>query len=157
MMFSTALQQASGCHVAFPFQTNVRGVGSYVIPKIDVTVSGLYQFKPGPQLSIIYFPPVAELTAQLGRAPAAGGGTSVNLLIPGQLYGDNVNELDMKIAKLLKFGRSRANVGFDIYNVTNNDARTTYNSTFSLTNTTFFTPSAVLHPRFARFSVQIDW
>jgi hypothetical protein len=154
---STYLQQAAGCHIAFPFQTNVRGVGSYVIPKIDVNVSGLYQFKPGPQLTIIYFPSVADLTAQLGRAPAAGAGTSVNLLIPGQLYGDSVSELDLKIAKVLKFGRTRANVGFDIYNLTNNDARTTYNTTFSTTNTTFFTPSGVLHPRFARFSIQVDW
>jgi hypothetical protein len=81
----------------------------------------------------------------------------VNLLIPGQVYGDNVSELDLKVAKVLKFGRTRANVGFDIYNLTNNDARTSYNTTFSTANTTFFTPSGVLHPRFARFSVQIDW
>ncbi|MEO8257754.1 MAG: TonB-dependent receptor [Acidobacteriota bacterium] len=149
-----------GCHREDPFQTNVRGVASYVIPKIDVNVSGLYQYKPGTTLAANYTlsaADIAAVTAQLGRAPTTGAGTTVNLLIPGAVFGDAVNELDIKIAKVIKFGRARANAGIDIYNLTNDDAITGYNSTFSPTNTTFWTPSAVLHPRFARFSVQIDW
>ncbi len=59
--------------------------------------------------------------------------------------------------RLIRVGRLRANARIDVYNLTNNDAITGYNSTYSPSNTTFWTPSSVLHPRFARFSVQLDW
>src|SRR5581483_1993178 len=76
-----------GCHVEAPFQTNVRAVGSYVVPKIGVNVSGVYQYKPGVPLAATYFLSAADgtlqaVTAQLGRAPTLGGATAVQLLLP---------------------------------------------------------------------------
>jgi hypothetical protein len=43
---------------------------------------------------------------------------TVNLIQPGTLYGDRVNEIDLRIAKILRVGRTRTNVGLDIYNIT---------------------------------------
>ena len=40
----------------------------------------------------------------------------VNLIAPGTLCGDRVNELDFRIMKVLQFGRTRTS-RFDIYNV----------------------------------------
>ena len=44
---------------------------------------------------------------------------TVNLIEPGTLYGDRVNEFDVRLAKILRFGRTRTNVGFDLYNILN--------------------------------------
>ena len=38
------------------------------------------------------------------------------------MFGDRVNEIDLRIAKILTFGRTRTNVGFDVYNLLNVDA-----------------------------------
>ena len=35
------------CHVAYGWLTQLRGLGSYVIPKIDTQVSAVFQSKPG--------------------------------------------------------------------------------------------------------------
>jgi hypothetical protein len=82
---------------------------------------------------------------------------TVNLIEPGTLYGDRVNEIDFRFAKILRFGRTRTNVGFDVYNITNSAPVLTYNQTFSPTSTTWLTPNSVLQPRFWKFSVQLDF
>ena len=95
-------------------------------------------------------------------AGVAGNTITVNLIEPGTLYGDRVNQFDLRFAKILRFGRTRTNVGFDIYNVTNSAPVLTYNQTFVLptaTNPTgsWLTPTSVLQPRFVKFSAQIDF
>ena len=40
---------------------------------------------------------------------------TVNLVEPGTLYGDRINEIDLRFAKILRFGRTRTNLGFDVY------------------------------------------
>ena len=41
----------------------------------------------------------------------------------GQLYGGRITQVDMRFAKILRFGRTRADVGVDLYNLFNtNDA-----------------------------------
>ena len=55
---------------------------------------------------------------------------TVNLIEPGTLYGDRVNQIDLRFAKILRFGRTRTNVGFDIYNVMNAAPVLTYNQAF---------------------------
>jgi hypothetical protein len=74
-----------------------------------------------------------------------------------QAYGDRVNEFDLRIAKILRFGRTRTNVGFDLYNILNSAAVLTYNQAFSPANSAWLQPNSVLQPRFLKFSVQFDW
>ena len=52
------------------------------------------------------------------------------MVVPGVLYGDRVNEVDLRIGKILRFGRTRANVGVDIYNLLNSAAILSYNQSF---------------------------
>ena len=84
----------------------------------------------------------------------------INLVAPGQVWGDRVNALDLRFAKILRFGRMRYNVGVDIINVTNSDTILTYNQNFN--------PAArrlaglagaesVLTPRFVKIGAQIDF
>ena len=55
---------------------------------------------------------------------------TVNLVTPGEVWGDRVNELDIRIGKILRFGRTRTNIGFDVFNVLNSAAILTYNQAF---------------------------
>ena len=54
----------------------------------------------------------------------------MNLVQPGTMYGDRVNEIDLRFAKILRFGRTRTNVGFDIYNIINASPVLTYNQNY---------------------------
>ena len=92
--------------------------------------------------------PVATLTAALGRpANIAGTTLAVNTLEPGQVWGDRVNELDFRFAKILRFGRMRINAGIDIYNILNQAAILTYNQTFA-PGGAWLVPQSLLSPRF---------
>ena len=66
------------------------------------------------------------------------------------------------MAKVLKFGRVRSNVGIDVYNVLNSSTILTYNQTFNATavaqpSAAWLAPTAVLTPRFLKISAQIDF
>ena len=112
-------------------------LGSYTIPKIDVLVSGTLRSDQGGALAANWNAPVALVSAALGR-PAAVVGTTVpiSLVAPGDVWGDRVNALDLRFAKILRFGRVRYNVGIDIINATNSDAVLTYNQTSTRRSTT---------------------
>ena len=72
------------------------------------------------------------------------------------MWGDRINEIDLRVAKVLRFGRMRYNVGVDIFNLINSNKTLTYNQTYSPTGT-WLTPQSVLSPRFVKVSAQIDF
>src|SRR4029453_1401683 len=143
------------CDIQQPFLTQVRGAGAYTIPKIDVQVSATLQSKAGTQLAGNYNVPSAVAAITLGR-PLSGNSanTTVNVVEPGKLYGDRINQLDVRVAKILRFGRTRTQVGVDVYNVTNSSAIQTYNQKYG---TRYLTPTLVLPARFAKVSAQFDF
>ena len=63
--------------------------------------------------------------------------------------------------KILKFGRMRTNVGFDVFNVLNQAAVLTYNQTYNPAvasgSGSWLQPLQVLTPRFFKVSAQIDF
>jgi hypothetical protein len=100
-------------------------------------------------------------TVGLNRAFAGVGGqtVTVNLIEPGTLHGDRVNQIDLRVAKILRFRRTRTNVGFDISNLTNAAPVLTYNETFipGQAVSTWLTPTSVLQPRYVKVSAQVDF
>jgi hypothetical protein len=145
------------CHNDPGVITRLSGLAAYTIPKIDVSVSGTFRSDPGLPLAANYAVPASAITQALGRAPAGGvPNIVVNLLAPGEQFGDRVNEIDMRIAKVLRVGRMRANVGVDLYNLMNSDAVLGYNQTF-VPGGTWLAPQLVLTPRFVKFSAQLDF
>ena len=144
------------CHKVYPFQTDIRGMAIYTVPKIDVQLSGTMQSRPGPEITALWNVPANVIAQSLGRAPAgAVANIQTNILTAGEVYGDRITQVDMRIAKLLKFGRSmRVNAGLDIYNLFNSNVPLTYVTTYG---TTWGRPQSVLDARFAKFSAQIDF
>jgi hypothetical protein len=143
------------CHVALPFQTQVRALATYTIPKIVVQVSGTVQSTPGSEIAANFVVPSAVVAQTLGR-PLSGGAANVtiNLLNPGDMYRDRINQLDLRVGKILRFGRTRTNVGFDLYNALNSSVVQSSNSTFG---PNWLTPTLVMPARFAKVSAQIDF
>ena len=87
--------------------TEVRGLAIYTLPKIDVQVSGTLQSRPGPEITAMWNVPASLIAQSLGRAPSGGvANVQTNILTAGELYGDRVTQVDMRIAKLLRFGRT---------------------------------------------------
>ena len=80
----------------------------------------------------------------------------MNILKPYERLGERVNELDLRVQKIVRFGRTRANVGVDIFNVLNSAAALSYNQAFILGGP-WLTPTSVLSARFAKISAQFDF
>lgn len=147
------------CHQVTDFLTQVKAFGSYTIPKIDVQLSGAFQSIPGPQLAANLVVPNATVRPSLGRDLVGGAANvTVNLVPPGSMFGDRLNQLDMRFAKLLKAGRTRTSVNLDVYNLFNVSTVLAENSTYSNASLTGWrVPTTIVTARFAKFSVQFDF
>ena len=157
------------CHIETSFLPQYKGIATYIVPRIDVSVSGTFTSKPGIQVSGFgtpvaggafaanYVIPNAAVAPILGR-PLAGSAPNitVNLIEPHSVLGDRVNELNMRVGKVFRFGGSRANVGVDIYNLLNAATPLSYNQAF-IPNGPWLTPTSVLSARFAKLSMQLDF
>jgi hypothetical protein len=154
---STVSTTSPYCHVAYGMLTQARGLGSYIIPKIDVQVSGVFQSKPGALLSANYAVPNAQVVPSLGRSLAGNApNVTVNLIEPGSRYGDRLNQLDFRVAKILRYGRTRTMVGVDLYNALNSNAILTYNNAF-VPNGTWLQPVTILTGRLVKISAEINF
>jgi hypothetical protein len=154
---STVNTTSPYCHVAYGMLTQLRGLASYVVPKIDMQVSAVFQSKPGQLLAANYAVPAAVVAQSLGRPPSGNvPNVTVNLIEPGTLYGDRINQLDFRVAKNFRFGRIRPRAAVDLLNVLNANPVVTYNQTF-VPNGTWLQPNSILTGRFARISAEFTW
>jgi hypothetical protein len=158
------------CAFAEPWLTTFRGLATYTIPKLDVLVSAVARSQPnaqpgngvatnGDSRAANYRLNSAAFLAATGRALRPGvTQETVNLLAPGAEYGERVHTFDLRFAKILKFGRTRANIGVDLYNIVNSNTPTTYEAVYDPGNpTAWFQPTVVVQPRFVRFNLQFDF
>jgi hypothetical protein len=154
---STVNTTSPYCHVAYGWLTQLRGLASYNIPKIDTQVSAVFQSKPGQLLAANYAVPAAVVAQALGRPPSGNvPNVTVNLIEPGTLYGDRINQLDFRVAQNFRFGRIRPRVAVDLLNVLNANPVVTYNQTF-VPNGTWLQANSILTGRFARISAEFTW
>ena len=154
------------CHTESPFQTSFRGLASYTIPRIDLLVSTVYQDKINVGTDqimslqgnyVLTAADQAAAAAQIGRPLTIGAPITVNLLAPGQEYGDRVRQLDIAVKKILRFGGQRVTVGMDIYNVMNNNVTLAFNQTYVPTTTGWLTPTTYMNPRVFRLNGEFTW
>ena len=108
------------CKTVTPIQTELKGLGSYTIPKITVQVAGTFTSRPGPAKVANVQYTAAEIARTLGRAPSGGVQTiTINAFETNEAFYESISTFDLRIAKLLRFGRMRANLGIDIFNALN--------------------------------------
>jgi hypothetical protein len=147
------------CRIAEPYRTDFRGLASYVIPKADVQVSATWASIPGDSLRADYIVTNAWIAAgpqPLGRNLSGAATVSVNLIPPATMWGARQNNIDMRIAKIFRFGTTRSQIGVDIFNLMNQDTVTLYNFGF-VPGGSWLTPTAITPARYARIAVQLDF
>ena len=99
----------------------------------------------------------AVVSQIIGRNLAGNAANAtVNILEPYATLGERVNELDLRFQKILRFGKTRANVGVDIFNLLNANAALSYNQAF-IPNGAWLGPTSILSARFAKISAQFDF
>jgi hypothetical protein len=142
------------CNETSAFLTQAKFLGSYVIPGVGVQVSGTFQSLPGPHILANFVATTDAVRASLGRDLAGGArNITINVLEPGELYGERTNQLDLRIAKILRFRGARINAGVDLYNMLNSNAPLTVNNSFGR----WQQPTEILLARFAKLNINIDF
>ena len=142
------------CHVDTNFLTQVKLLGTYTIPKIDVLFSSTFQSLPGPQITANYVASNAQIQPSLGR-PLSGGAANatINIVQPGTMYNERLNQLDLRFGKILRFNKFRTSINFDLYNALNDNAVTSHNNNYAA----WQVPLSILDARLFKFSVQVDY
>ena len=165
--------RVDSCDVTEKWSTSFKGLASYTLPKIAVLVSASMrslETTPGGgvatnglSLAANYVVPNTVIAQSLGRLPANAlptGTTTVDLLNPGVLYTlERINLVDMRFAKIFRFGGRRLDAGVDLYNLFNSNVITSYQQTYEYrTNgAAWLTPTAIAAPRLARFHATLSF
>jgi hypothetical protein len=174
------------CRRVDPVETTLRGSMSYMVPKVGVQVSATLRSQPplifstnNPTIFIGIQPatnpsdanynvPNTVVQSLLGRLPPGGlanGTTNVPLLDNGRyITADNRRtQIDMRFAKIIRFGGQRLDVGLDLQNLLNANypnAATNVESQYDYTapnGGTWNNPTTIIGPRFVRFNLTLHY
>jgi hypothetical protein len=146
---------AGSCRQETPFLTQWKGLASYTLP-YGIRVSGTFQSLYGPPLvaTNIYNNANRTTTTTLPR-PFTAGQATVNLYEPVSKYGDRLNQIDLRLTKILNVGsRGRLDLNVDFFNAFNSDAVIGELGSFG---PAWRLPLTVIQPRFVKFGVRYDF
>jgi hypothetical protein len=165
-----------GCHNVDRFETTLRGLASYTIPRVDVLVSATLRSQPSVQLgggdanvaSAVWNVPNAEILAALGHLPAGSvltGNTPIQITDSDhRVYAnERRTQIDMRFAKIIRVGRTRSDIGVDLNNLLNTNYATGYSTTYTYSagNTanggTWGNPTSIYTPRFVRINYTLNF
>ena len=109
--------------------TSFRGLATYIVPKVDVQVSGDVAERPRQRTAgeLRRDERHREQRAAAARPRPVVGQHHRQPGPAGTLYADRRNNIDFRVSKILRFGRTRTQFGVDLYNVMNSDTITAYN------------------------------
>jgi len=147
---------AAFCHQESPFLTNFKGLASYTLP-YGFRVSGTWQSLTGPLVA------ANQIYANAGTGLAPGttltrpltfAQTTVNVVAPGSVYGDRLNQIDLRFSKLVNLGAGRIDINVDLYNALNSDAILTQQNAYG---TAWTRPLTVIQPRFVKIGARWDF
>jgi hypothetical protein len=147
------------CDNSTPMLTQLKLLGSYTLP-YDVQISGTFQSIPGPALAANWS--ISSTIANAGPQPLnrnlAAGAATVALMEPNTVFGDRLNQFDMRFARLFRKERYRVQAMLDIYNVFNVAPVLAYNTTFSTAATSeWLHPTDVLQGRLLKIGAQFTF
>ncbi len=148
-------QPLAYCRRESPFLTQFKGLGGYTVPRIDVQLTATFQNIPGPEVLANFNAANAVVAPLLGRS-LSGGAANVTLALasPMSIYGERLNQIDFRLAKILHFRGTRTQVTFDLFNALNSSAIVAQNNTFGAA---WQTPTSILSARLIKISAQFDF
>jgi len=144
------------CRIAPPFLTEVKIGGAYPLPWWGVQLSATVQSIPGTPITATAVVPNAQIAPSLGRTLAAGaaGTATVQLIAPGTMFGERLNQVDFRVAKTVKMSRARIKAMVDLYNLFNASPVLALNTRYG---PAWQQPLLVLSGRFVKLGVHVDF
>jgi hypothetical protein len=147
------------CGIESPWLMQWKGNGSYTLPKVDVLLSGTFFSLPGPPIQAMY-----NVNQRPDGTPLNFGNQLVSLLpalwnqtLLGNPvstdYGERLNQLDFRIAKVFKYNKTRTVVNFDVVNLFNTNSVLRENVNF----TAFRQPVEIALARYLKIGAQFDF
>jgi hypothetical protein len=164
------------CHRESGWQTNLKALATYTVPKADVLISGTFRSLPyagnefpsiqsqslnGQVLSFnIPFIGLVDPNMKLNRPFGSGQAVEFfNLVDPGKLYGDRLNAVDLRFGKILKYDKTRTQISLDVYNLFNSNTTEVYQRSYSPpgAGSTYLNPLSIMSARFFKITAQFDF
>jgi hypothetical protein len=144
------------CDNAAPFQTQVKLLGSYPLP-FGFAASAAFQSIPGAQIGATFVVPNAQIVPTLGRNLAAGPNAAytAQIVAPGLLYNDRLNQLDARLTRTFSVGATRRLQGqLDFYNLFNAGPALNQNNTYGAQ---WLRPTVIPVGRMVKIGGQFDF
>jgi hypothetical protein len=158
---STMPRAEAFCDVRPPMQPNAKIQVVYPLPWWDVQAAATFQSLPGPQILAQQNTTNAQIRPSLGRNlsscgtnPVCSNRVLLDVLPPGTLYGERLNQVDLRVSKTVRAGRVAIRPTVSIYNLFNANTILQYNNRYTAS---WPAPTAILTARFVDFGVQIDF
>src|SRR4029453_13893867 len=139
------------CHVEPPFRTQFKGFLIVPLPWNIQTRAG-FQIVPGAQITAEFTPTAAQIQG-LGRA-LSGSTPTIALIEPGTQFAPSVKSVDFRASRRMRFGRATVSPGVDIFNILNRGDVNTLSTSYTAT---WLQPTQILVPRYAKFSVEVNF
>jgi Carboxypeptidase regulatory-like domain len=144
------------CDNAAPFQTQVKLLGSYPLP-FGFAASAAFQSIPGAQIGATFVVPNAQIVPTLGRNLAAGPNAAytAQIVAPGLLYNERLNQLDARLTRTFSVGATRRLQGqLDFYNLFNAGPALNQNNTYGAQ---WLRPTVIPVGRMVKIGGQFDF
>jgi hypothetical protein len=144
------------CNSATPWLTQIKFLATYVIPRIAVQVSGTLQSIAGPPVRANFTASNAVVAPSLGRNLSGNlQNVTLSLIDPQSMTSDRINQVDIRVGKILRYAKSKTSVNVDIFNVLNSSAVLGVLNTFGGARP-WQAPQAILQGRVLKISAQFD-
>jgi len=152
---TTPLTFDAYCAWSTPFLTQLKLAGVHTFPW-DIQGSLAFQSNPGPMILATYNAPNAVVSPSLGHNLVSfPSGYPIDLVKPGTVYGDRLNQLDLRFAKIFKLAEHRSLKGMlDVYNALNANPVVTQNNTFGAN---WQKPTQILVGRFFKVGAMFEF
>jgi hypothetical protein len=152
------------CHTQGRFTTQFKMLSAYTLPW-QIQLAGTFQSIAGPAISANFVASNAQIAPSLGRnlsaCPAPTGActstATINLIEPGTLYGERMNQFDIRLAKAFVFNGRRVQASMDLYNAFNDNAVLQLNNTYGTNGASWLVPQAILNGRLVKFDFQVNF
>jgi hypothetical protein len=142
------------CAWKTPFLTQYKVLAGYTFP-LAIQASVAFQSIPGREIQAVYAATNAVIAPSLGRNLAGSSTYNVALVEPGTMFGDRINQLDLRFSKSVTLGQSRKlRLMGDIYNAMNVSPVISVNTTYG---PNWLRPTQILVGRFLKVGAQFDF
>jgi hypothetical protein len=148
------------CNVNPPFwqSTQIKFAGSFPLPW-DTQLSGVWQTYPGIPIAASYVATTLEVQNDVGGLgrPLVGGAKTVtiaNIIPPFTMFEGRIYQLDLRLTKIVRVGRTRIQGNIDLYNVLNANPILAENTRYG---SAWLTPIQILDARLLKVGGQVSF